>query len=382
MMADLPKLKKKRVSDAELSKFTLLHQRTDLYSGGKYTGTLHSEGVLVGQPEHISGLVQLGCYGNGIFSRSIPTHHCLPKLTQLSRQSRRRIHTSSDADVGEAGAVSLSEAVLGDNTHELELRVQLKHLEENEIRRVELHSQWKAEKKEKTKCINPLTDKQDLEQEKPFPEGGAEEHKPIKLKDSIEKSYHDCMERIKELRTTDPYPVKEHLQLSSQEATYLAVELNVLQVFSPGGSLVNDETLWAHFLSMNSRFVELYTAYHYYRRKGWVPKSGLKFGVDFLLYKDGPPFYHSTYAVVVTLIEQRVEPSLESLCKPPTTGLTWREVISLNRVNEAAGKELIICYVVKPPSLSQGQFKLSTCLASLQVYEVFVKRWVPEKERQ
>ena len=109
----------------------------------------------------------------------------------------------------------------------------------------------------------------------------------------------------------------------------------------------------------------------------------LKFGVDFLRYKQGTSFYHSTYAVVVTLIEQSsLKPSLESLSKPPATGLTWREVIALDRVNEAAGKELIVCYVVKPPSLSEVQLKLSTCIASLEIREVFVKRWVPEKERQ
>ena len=57
-------------------------------------------------------------------------------------------------------------------------------------------------------------------------------------------------------------------------------------------------------------------------------------------------------------------------------------MIALDRVNEAAGKELIVCYVVKPPSLSQEELKLPTCVASLQVREVFVKQWVPEKERQ
>ena len=376
-MADLPKLKKKRVFDAELNKLSLLPaEGTDLSSGDKCSGTLHSEGVLVEQPEHMSRLLQLGCYGKGIFSRSVPTHHCLPELSQLSRQSRRRNQTSS-----EAGVLSLS-AAAGGNSHDLEWRVRLKRLEEEEIRRVELHSQWKAEKEEMTKSMNPDTDKQKssyLEQEKSFQEGVTEEDKPT---ESIEKAYHDFMERIKELRTTDPYPVKEHLQLSSEETTYLAMELNILQVFSPDGSPVTAETLWIHFLCMNGRFIELYTAYRYYRSKGWVPKSGLKFGVDFLLYKEGPSFYHSTYAVVVTLIEQCVEANLESLHKPPMTGLTWREVIALNRVNEAAGKELIVCYVVKPPSLSQDQFKLSTCLASLQVCEVFIKRWVPEKERQ
>lgn len=374
----MARLKKKRVLDAEINTLSLLRtEGTDSSSGEKCSGTLHGEGVLVGNQEHISRLLQLGCYGKGIFSKSAPTHHCLPELSQFCRPSRRRRNeTSSEASASVASAG-------GGNSRDSEWMVRLKQLEEEEVKRVELHSQWKAVKEETSKGVtNPLTDIQTssyLEEEESFQEDGTKEDKPI---DSIETSYHNCMERIKELRKNDPYPAKELLQLSSEEATYLAMECNILQVFSPDGSLVNAETLWTHFLGTNGRFIELYTAYRYYRSKGWVPKSGLKFGVDFLLYKEGPSFYHSTYAVVVTLLEQCVEASIESLCKPPTTGLTWREVIALNRVNEAAGKELIVCYVVKPPSLSQDQFKLSTCLTSLQVREVFVKRWVPEKERQ
>lgn len=379
-MTELPKLKKKTVS-AGFNKLSLLPGwGADLSSSGKCCGILHSEGVLVEELEHISKLLQLGCYGKGIFSRSVPTYHCLPELPQLIRQSKRRSQIQSGA--AETGVSSLS-AVAGGNS---EWREKLKRLEEEEIKRVELHSQWKAEKEEIVKSMNPIIDEQTessrLDPQKSFQEGGTEEDKPTELSDTIDKSYHNFMERTKELRKTDPYPVKEHLQLSSEESIYLTTELDTLQVFSPDGSPVNTETLWTHFLSINSRFVELYTAYRYYRSKGWVPKSGLKFGVDFLLYKEGPSFYHSTYAVVVTLVEQFLKPSLESLSKPHTTGLTWREIITLDRVNEAARKELIVCYVVKPPSLSQDQLKLPTCPGSLQVFEVFVKRWVPEKERQ
>ena len=195
-----------------------------------------------------------------------------------------------------------------------EWREKLKRLEEEEVKRVELHSQWKAEK-EKTaaKGTSPITDKQKCshlaDQEKSF-ESVIKEDESDESSNMIEKSYHDFVERVQELRKADPYPVDKHLQLTSEEATYLIMEQDVLQVSSPGGSPVDTETLWTHFLSTNNRFVEKYTAYRYYRSKGWVPKSGLKFGVDFLLYKRGPSFYHSSNAVVVTLIEQSLESSL------------------------------------------------------------------------
>ena len=102
----------------------------------------------------------------------------------------------------------------------------------------------------------------------------------------MKESHHDFIQRIKELRKTDPFQVNEHLQFSSEEATYLSVELDVLQVLTLDKRLVNTKTLWLLFWGINGCFVEQYTAYQYYRNKGWVPKSGLKFGVDFLLYKD------------------------------------------------------------------------------------------------
>lgn len=42
-------------------------------------------------------------------------------------------------------------------------------------------------------------------------------------------------------------------------------------------------------------FLIHYAAYHYYRSHGWVVKGGIKFCVDYLLYKRGPVFQHAEY---------------------------------------------------------------------------------------
>jgi len=39
--------------------------------------------------------------------------------------------------------------------------------------------------------------------------------------------------------------------------------------------------MWLEFSRLSPRFPERYVAYHYFRSKGWVPKTGLKFGSDF-----------------------------------------------------------------------------------------------------
>jgi len=40
-------------------------------------------------------------------------------------------------------------------------------------------------------------------------------------------------------------------------------------------------------------FIVNYVAYHHYRSLGWTIKSGVKFCVDYLLYKRGPVFDHA-----------------------------------------------------------------------------------------
>jgi tRNA-splicing endonuclease subunit Sen2 len=40
-------------------------------------------------------------------------------------------------------------------------------------------------------------------------------------------------------------------------------------------------------------FLVNYVVYHHYRSLGWVIKGGIKFCVDYLLYKRGPVFHHA-----------------------------------------------------------------------------------------
>ena len=42
-------------------------------------------------------------------------------------------------------------------------------------------------------------------------------------------------------------------------------------------------------------FLINYVFHHHYRSLGWVVKNGIKFCVDYLLYKRGPVFHHAEY---------------------------------------------------------------------------------------
>lgn len=45
--------------------------------------------------------------------------------------------------------------------------------------------------------------------------------------------------------------------------------------------------------NFDNPFLINYVVYHHYRSLGWVVKGGIKFCVDYLLYKRGPVFHHA-----------------------------------------------------------------------------------------
>ena len=48
-------------------------------------------------------------------------------------------------------------------------------------------------------------------------------------------------------------------------------------------------------LRFDNPFLINYVVYHHYRSLGWVVKGGIKFCVDYLLYKRGPAFSHAEF---------------------------------------------------------------------------------------
>ena len=58
---------------------------------------------------------------------------------------------------------------------------------------------------------------------------------------------------------------------------------------NPGGSDLEPPLQ----LRPENPFIVNYVVYHHYRSLGWTVKSGLKFCVDYLLYKRGPVFDHA-----------------------------------------------------------------------------------------
>lgn len=122
--------------------------------------------------------------------------------------------------------------------------------------------------------------------------------------DEDSASEDDADELVKEM---------EFLQLSLQEAWFLSAGLGVLKIRDVNGDIVPPRALLRHFLTPTSPLsaspsytpkraealypddplLVSYAAYHHYRSLGWCVRDGVKFCVDWLLYRRGPVFSHS-----------------------------------------------------------------------------------------
>ncbi|KAF3919039.1 hypothetical protein ABW21_db0201634 [Orbilia brochopaga] len=191
---------------------------------------------------------------------------------------------------------------------------------------------------------------------------------------------------------------QEHLQLTFQEAFFLAYALGVLSV-----QLGSDQTqqslpsllrLFLRYstfpplpessisltnLNPDNRFLINYVVYHHFRSLGWVVKSGIKFSVDYLLYKRGPVFSHAEFAVLVVPSYSRWKGRAEA-CRE------WDWLHSITRVNSQVKKTVVLAYVDVPTIEDvQGWEKsgdgLKGVFAKYKIREVALRRWIPGRNR-
>ncbi|XP_013418344.1 tRNA-splicing endonuclease subunit Sen2 [Lingula anatina] len=171
----------------------------------------------------------------------------------------------------------------------------------------------------------------------------------------------------------EEYKVKEYLCLSLEEAFFLSYGLGCLVVHDESKKKLNLTEMWRKFCSRQKNFLNNYIAYHSLRSKGWVPKTGIKYGAEFILYKQGPPFYHSSYSVVVLPVK---EENLEQ-----EKLLSWTSLAGMNRVTEQVSKEVLLCYVIRPRGVTDEDLSSPACVPKFKIMEVIIERWVAPQER-
>jgi len=86
-----------------------------------------------------------------------------------------------------------------------------------------------------------------------------------------------------------------------------------------------------------------------------------------VLYKDGPPFYHASYIVVVEVADA------DSLVINPTMStrsMTWDSLFGLQRLSETAAKVNIYLSISSILSVSS----ISICIKYIIMKSVFLKK--------
>ena len=156
-------------------------------------------------------------------------------------------------------------------------------------------------------------------------------------------------------------------ELTLEESFFLSYALGCLLVRWQDKEL-NLDQMFDKFYSLDDRFPVRYSVYHHFRVKGWVVRPGEQFGVDYVLYKDGPSFYHATYSV--------------RIIADNFPNLDFTALSGLNRVTESAAKELVLAHVSFQRSNKTDDDTVTAYLKRFIVEETLVRRWVSSIERE
>ncbi|XP_010503178.1 PREDICTED: tRNA-splicing endonuclease subunit Sen2-1 [Camelina sativa] len=161
---------------------------------------------------------------------------------------------------------------------------------------------------------------------------------------------------------------KRWIQLSFEEAFFLFYKLNCIKISPHGRSLEDEVDLWRSMRSFKPNFAILYKAYSHLRLKNWIVRSGLQYGVDFVVYRHHPSLVHSEYAVLVQSIGEN-------------DGLkAWSDVHCSVRLTGSVAKTLLFLYV--NGQVNTENMNLPFCLEDYTVEELTIRRWSPELCRE
>lgn len=82
----------------------------------------------------------------------------------------------------------------------------------------------------------------------------------------------------------DPFKIPNSIVLFLEEAFFLHIMLDCLEIRDINEEIISTEDLWMKFCRLKENFIECFIAYLFLKSKNWVIKSGVKFGGDFREY--------------------------------------------------------------------------------------------------
>ncbi|KAJ5229992.1 hypothetical protein N7489_010700 [Penicillium chrysogenum] len=386
--------------------FLISPPRQEVYSAyfDKATSSIH-----VTDERSINALWQMGFFGKGSLSRSEPSWLAREKneeerarMEKLAIEERLKAEAAArEAGVSEPLDQAAQSTPTDDTTNvtaattekfSLKKAKEARMLEERKARELAAQNAALAEQNQpetssnnKSVRFSPVVQKKEFLSTSPS---------SLQLPDSVVDNLD-----------SDDFPNEEHLQLSNEEAFFLAYSLGALQIYDspskPGEvqstSSITTSALLQQFchhsfqpardasasLLPDDPFMISYTVYHHFRSLGWVIRSGVKFGTDYLLYNRGPVFSHAEFAVVIipsythpywSETEERKNYTAEKQAR------SWWWMHSVSRVQAQVLKSLVVCYVdVPPPAASLDD--IGALFGQYKVREFLIKRWIPNRTR-
>lgn len=161
-------------------------------------------------------------------------------------------------------------------------------------------------------------------------------------------------------------------QLDLFECFFIFDVLGTINIYSGDKLIDSRKELWQLFKRAYSQgdensFLLKYAAYFYFRSKGWVVKNGLKYGCDFVLYKDGPSYNHSLFCVTVLRV---------SFDGEVQTKLPPQYMNGIVRISKSVQKHPLICFVKFPRC--EDVCDDSDLISDCTIRCVHVERWDPD----
>jgi tRNA-intron lyase len=158
----------------------------------------------------------------------------------------------------------------------------------------------------------------------------------------------------------------EHLQLTRVEAfhaTFVARRMRLVDGMC-GEGLDDELMVWRAFCLDDPCFAHCFAAYTRYKQAGWMPRSGLKYGVDWVLYASGTKRHaHAPYCVMLASNAQPIESS-------------WIRLQNKLRLVKNVAKNLIAARVDLPSDNVHDLLSPQDAVNTVQLTELTIDRWV------
>jgi tRNA-intron endonuclease len=122
--------------------------------------------------------------------------------------------------------------------------------------------------------------------------------------------------------------IKTPLELSLIEGLYLLRKGKIAVRYK--GNDVDERELEDYAVKLIPRFRDLYRVYEDLKRRGFVVRSGIKFGADFAVYTLGPGVEHAPFVVSVVNADEEMNAT---------------ELMSYGRVSHSTRKKLILAII-------------------------------------